>query len=269
MPCSPLKVNRHFGGTCHLHFQSQRICQAKKKHGSRWQSEHMALLATCFHVCFLLSLFFDPEDGNDMFLLNFVWLSMDYMVLHPEDRTLHNHWCENFKSYKGYLNSNLVFGSLWQTWGCHNDDYWDYSFLEYDAVGFGRCVPTYQIYLPTRLQSIISQETVILNTKHLTRWWKQTWFSKCYVWKWPRWWRVSKVIIMLILKHCHLHHHHWQNGPFWGIAFLRRICQICLELNHLVPGSITGPPVTGGHKYGKLVLLVGGWTQGWQHCSVK
>jgi hypothetical protein len=43
-PCNPLKVNRHFGGTeaaCHL-----------------------------FDAGFLLGLFFDPEDGGDMFLRN-------------------------------------------------------------------------------------------------------------------------------------------------------------------------------------------------------
>jgi hypothetical protein len=27
-----------------------------------------ALLATCFHIGFFLGLFFDPEDGGDMFL---------------------------------------------------------------------------------------------------------------------------------------------------------------------------------------------------------
>jgi hypothetical protein len=31
-PCNPLKFNRRFGGTCHLHLQSQRIHQARHQH---------------------------------------------------------------------------------------------------------------------------------------------------------------------------------------------------------------------------------------------
>jgi hypothetical protein len=50
-PCSPLSVIQRFGGTYRLHLQRKII-----------------LLATCFHAGFLLSLFFDPEDGGDMFL---------------------------------------------------------------------------------------------------------------------------------------------------------------------------------------------------------
>jgi hypothetical protein len=33
-------------------------------------AEYSALLVTCFHTGILLGLFFDPEDGGDMFLQN-------------------------------------------------------------------------------------------------------------------------------------------------------------------------------------------------------
>jgi hypothetical protein len=52
-PCSLLKVNRRFGGTYRLHLQGRR-----------------ALLVTCFHAGFLLSLYVNPEDVGDMFLRN-------------------------------------------------------------------------------------------------------------------------------------------------------------------------------------------------------
>jgi hypothetical protein len=32
MPCSPLRVNRHFGGTCHLHLQGRSISQRWWRH---------------------------------------------------------------------------------------------------------------------------------------------------------------------------------------------------------------------------------------------
>jgi hypothetical protein len=35
-------------------------------------------------ACFLLDLFFDPEDGGEMFLQNIGWLSMDYTALYPK-----------------------------------------------------------------------------------------------------------------------------------------------------------------------------------------
>jgi hypothetical protein len=43
-PCSPLKINRRFGGTYHLHFQSRRISQARNQREGRWQADQSARL---------------------------------------------------------------------------------------------------------------------------------------------------------------------------------------------------------------------------------
>jgi hypothetical protein len=56
-PCSSLNVNRRFGGTYSLHSQCG-------KH-----------LATCFHAGFLCGLFFDREDGDDMFLQTVLFIT--------------------------------------------------------------------------------------------------------------------------------------------------------------------------------------------------
>jgi hypothetical protein len=62
------------GETCRFHLQDRRISQARNQRESRLQGEPpLALLAFCFHVGFLLALFFDPEDEGDMFLRNVGW----------------------------------------------------------------------------------------------------------------------------------------------------------------------------------------------------
>jgi hypothetical protein len=43
----------------------------------------MCINVHLLHAAFLLSLFFNPEDGDDTFLQNVSWLSMDYTVLYP------------------------------------------------------------------------------------------------------------------------------------------------------------------------------------------
>jgi hypothetical protein len=61
-PYSPLKVNWCVGGTCHLHLQGRRTSRD-------WYRLHAGLL---------LCLFFRHEDGDDMFIRNVGWLSVDY-----------------------------------------------------------------------------------------------------------------------------------------------------------------------------------------------
>jgi hypothetical protein len=48
---------------------------------------------------FLLVLFFDPEDGGEMSVV-FQRTARSYI---PEDGTLHNHRCENFRFYGGII----------------------------------------------------------------------------------------------------------------------------------------------------------------------
>jgi hypothetical protein len=60
--CSPLKVNRRFGGACCLHLQGRRISEARNQ-------------VYLLHSSCLFGLFFDPEDGDNMLLRYFVWLS--------------------------------------------------------------------------------------------------------------------------------------------------------------------------------------------------
>jgi hypothetical protein len=96
--CSPLKINRCLIGKCRLHLQGRIISQKRKKSVSRTtglpkererqreltfcfvfpscfpykQKFRLAGYSTCYLIQagFLLPLFFDTEDGGDMFLRN-------------------------------------------------------------------------------------------------------------------------------------------------------------------------------------------------------
>jgi hypothetical protein len=75
-PCTPLKVNRRFGGTYCLHLQGRRISRARNQCKSRWKARWR------WHV---------PPKRR-----------LTFNGLHsyiPEDSTLHNHRYENLISH--------------------------------------------------------------------------------------------------------------------------------------------------------------------------
>jgi hypothetical protein len=76
-PCSPLKVNRRFGGRFLLHLQ-----------GRKWENPETSVKQMAVLI-----------EAGDMFLRNVGLLSKDYKMLLVYPRTLHNHRCENLTSY--------------------------------------------------------------------------------------------------------------------------------------------------------------------------
>lgn len=80
-PCSLLKDNQHFGGTCHLHLHGRMISLARNQH------EAGSTQSTCYwlHAGFLLGFSFDPEDGDDMFLQNIIHFQCTTTSYVPED----------------------------------------------------------------------------------------------------------------------------------------------------------------------------------------
>jgi hypothetical protein len=62
--CSPVKVNRYFGGTYHLHLYGRRISQKISQHEA--DSEE-SIASRLLHASSLLSLQFDPKVGGDTF----------------------------------------------------------------------------------------------------------------------------------------------------------------------------------------------------------
>jgi hypothetical protein len=76
MPCSPLKINGRFGGTCCLHLQGRRISQARKQSATRF------MLVSCLAYTSILTMdvTWSPETSVD-----FQWTTRRYI---PGDTTL-------------------------------------------------------------------------------------------------------------------------------------------------------------------------------------
>jgi hypothetical protein len=123
-PCSPLRVNRRFGGTCRLHFQGRKMsCTRDQRESSchllsRWSLAQLIFIPwrwsryvprnvgwlSTGSACHLLSrwslaqLIFSTLKmeaiGSSETWVDFQQTTRRYI---PEDGTLHNHRCENRK----------------------------------------------------------------------------------------------------------------------------------------------------------------------------
>jgi hypothetical protein len=91
MRYSPLKVNRRLGEIYRLHLQG-RISRARYQPESRFQSEISFTLVYCWTYSALnVDAIYSSETSVD-----FQPTRRHYI---PKDSTLHNHRCENLKSY--------------------------------------------------------------------------------------------------------------------------------------------------------------------------
>jgi hypothetical protein len=100
-PCNPLKVNRQFGGTCHLRLQGRRINQL-------W-----ALLATCLILVSCLAYSSTLKMEATCSSEKSIWLQRTTWHYIPQDRSLHNHRCENLKSCNlKFMSHSFILGKL-------------------------------------------------------------------------------------------------------------------------------------------------------------
>jgi hypothetical protein len=111
-PCSPLSVNRRFGGTCRTHLQGQKMLV-------RWARNQREILPPAFTLVSCSPYFFDPEDGGDIFLRNVGWHSTDYTTLYPR------RWYSSiYESHSRTLNTH----------SCINADDWTHALMTFQTV---------------------------------------------------------------------------------------------------------------------------------------
>jgi hypothetical protein len=80
---------------------------------AKQETGEKALLATCFHIAFFFGLFFVLKiEGTCSFEMS-AGFQRTTRRYNPEDRALHNHSCENLKSYDTYLTMAHRERSIW------------------------------------------------------------------------------------------------------------------------------------------------------------
>jgi hypothetical protein len=91
--CSPLKVNRRFGGTCRLHLQCQRISQARNQLESSWQAE----------LC-------------DIVLGNFCWPWTNYKALYPRRQNSSRHDFDFISCFHSWIYKEMNITAFWDVY---------------------------------------------------------------------------------------------------------------------------------------------------------
>jgi hypothetical protein len=91
--CSPLKANRSFRGTCRLHLHGLRIRRARNQSVKQVASRALVSFSDYSLILEMEAKYFDETS------IDFHRPTQCYI---PKDRTLHNHCCENAKSYATY-----------------------------------------------------------------------------------------------------------------------------------------------------------------------
>jgi hypothetical protein len=95
-PCSPLKANRRFGGTCRIHLHDRRINQTR--------NQYEAGIELWLTLKMEATYFFETS-------VKFQEITWRYVT---EDRTLHSHSSENLKFVFLTISSNGW--SMWKCW---------------------------------------------------------------------------------------------------------------------------------------------------------
>jgi hypothetical protein len=90
--CSPLKVNRRFGGTCHIHLQGRSISHVRNQVESGSKRSSCSKLVSWLAYSFTLKMEETCSSETSVELQRTTWR---YNI---EDRT-HDHRCENLDSY--------------------------------------------------------------------------------------------------------------------------------------------------------------------------
>jgi hypothetical protein len=95
VPCSPVEIDRRFGGTYCLHLKDQRVSQTRSKHQV---GRYSTLLYVILSACFFRGLLYSPEDGGSMFLQNVGELYRTTLRSIPEDSTLQQQLRQRFRN---------------------------------------------------------------------------------------------------------------------------------------------------------------------------